>query len=88
MSTASQARDLADRLLLHVLEDPELLQSLLGRSGVDPSQLGAMVNGPGVHEFIMEFVSESDERVITCADAIGARPEEIGMAARLLSRRD
>ncbi len=88
MSSASQARDLADRLLLHVLQDEELLSSLLGRSGMDPSQLSAVVNGPGIHEFILEFVTESDDRVMACAEAVGVDPHQIGMASRILSRRD
>jgi hypothetical protein len=88
MSSASQARDLADRLLLHVLQDEELLSSLLGRSGMDPSQLAAVVNGPDIHEFILEFVTESDDRVIACAEAVGVDPNQIGMASRILSRRD
>ena len=88
MSSASQARDLADRLLLHVLQDEELLSSLLGRSGMDPSQLAVVVNGPDIHEFILEFVTESDDRVIACAEAVGVDPNQIGMASRILSRRD
>ena len=88
MSSASQARDLADRLLLHVLQDEELLSSLLGRSGMDPSQLAAVANGPDIHEFILEFVTESDDRVIACAEAVGVDPNQIGMASRILSRRD
>ncbi|MBA4489771.1 DUF3572 family protein [Paracoccus sp. S1E-3] len=88
MSAASQARDLADRLLLHVLQDEELLSSLLGRSGMDPSQLTAVVNGPEIHEFILEFVTESDDRVLACAEAVGIDPAQISMASRILSRRD
>ncbi|WBU57520.1 DUF3572 family protein [Paracoccus sediminicola] len=87
-NSISHARDLADRLLLHVLEDPELLSSLLGRSGMEPSHLSAVVNGPGVHEFILDFIAENDERVMSCADALGVSASEIGMAARLLARRD
>lgn len=88
MTSTSQARDLADRLLLHVLGDEELLGSLLGRSGMTPSQLPAIVKDPEIHEFIMEFVTESDDRVFSCADAIGASPAAIGNAARILLRRD
>lgn len=87
-TTNSQSRDLADRLLLHVLEDPELLSSLMGRSGMSPGQLAEIVNGPDVHEFVMDFVTESDDRVIACAEAIGVPAAEIGMAARYLARRD
>ena len=88
MISASQARDLADRLLLHVLQDEELLASLLGRSGMDPAQLSSVVNGPEIHEFILEFVTESDDRVMSCAEAIGVSPVQIGTMARILSRRD
>lgn len=84
----SQARDLADRLLIHILEDPELIESLMGRSGMTPALLRETVSGPHVHEFVMDFVTESDERVIACADAIGVGAGEIGMAARYLARRD
>lgn len=88
MISPSQARDLADRVLLHVLQDDELLSSLLGRSGIDPAQLSTVVNGPDIHEFILEFVNESDDRVIACAEAIGVSPAEIGAAARYLLQRD
>ncbi|MFV0294071.1 MAG: DUF3572 family protein [Paracoccus sp. (in: a-proteobacteria)] len=88
MKSTSQASDLADRLLLHILQDPELLSSLLGRSGLDPSALSKIANGPEAHEFIMDFIAESDDRVIDCAEAIGVSALEIGMAARILGRRD
>lgn len=88
MRSTSQHRELADRLLLHILGDEELLSSMLGRSGMAPSQLRSIVESPEIAEFILEFVTESDERVLACAEAIGARPEEIGMAARILMRRD
>lgn len=86
--SASQARDLADRLLLHILEDPELLSSLMGRSGMTPAQLRDIVNDENVHEFIMDFVTENDDRVINCAEAVGVGAAEIGWAARYLARRD
>ena len=88
MHNISQTRDLADRLLLHVLEDEELLSSLLGRSGMSPSQLRTALDSPEIHEFIMEFVTENDDRVLACAEAIGVAPSDIGMAARVLLRRD
>ena len=85
---ASQARDLADQLLIHILENPELLSSLMGRSGMTPAQLRETVSGPHVHEFVMDFVTESDDRVIACAEALGVGAGEICMAARHLARRD
>ncbi|MFV0410041.1 MAG: DUF3572 family protein [Paracoccus sp. (in: a-proteobacteria)] len=88
MQSPSQARNLADRLLLHVLEEPELISSLLGQSGLSPSQLTEIVNGPGIHEFILDFIVENDDRVMNCADALGIGASEIGMAARLLAGRD
>lgn len=87
-SPTSQARDLADRLLIHILEDPELLGSLMGRSGMTPAQLRQTVSGPHVHEFVMDFVTETDDRVIACAEAIGVGAGEIAMAARYLAQRD
>lgn len=80
--------DIADRLLLHILDDPELLSSLLGRSGLAPSQLREVLTDAQAPEFILDFVTESDDRVISCADAIGVTPEQIGMAARISARRD
>lgn len=88
MNSTSQARDLADRLTLYVLEEPELLSSLLGRSGMDPFQLRQVLSDPGSHEFILDFVTETDDRVIACAEAIGVPASEIGMAARIVARRD
>ena len=88
MPNPSQTRDLADRLLLHILQDEELVSSLMGRSGMSPSQLREIIKSPQISEFIMEFVTESDDRVLACADAIGVPPAEIGMAARILLRRD
>ncbi|TKW67004.1 MAG: DUF3572 family protein [Paracoccus denitrificans] len=84
----SQARDLADRLLMHILEEPELLGSLMGRSGMTPAQLREVVSGPHVHEVVLDFVTESDDRVMACAEAIGVSATEIGMAARYIARRD
>lgn len=88
MNSTERARDIADRLLLHVLGEPELLSSLMGRSGITPAQLRELVNGPHIHGFILEFVAESDDRVIACADATGVSAAEIGHADRLLNRRD
>ncbi|WBU65524.1 DUF3572 family protein [Paracoccus aerodenitrificans] len=88
MITPRQAHEIADNLLLYVLQDPELLSSLIGRSGIDPAQLNQLVNGDDVHEFILEFVAESDDRVIACAEATGIAASDIAFAARLLARRD
>ncbi|MDO5641625.1 MAG: DUF3572 family protein [Paracoccus sp. (in: a-proteobacteria)] len=87
-NSTSQARDLADRLLLHILSDEELLMSLMGRSGMTPAQLGELANSPHIHEFVMDFVTETDERVIACAEALGIPGTDIAMAARWLARRD
>ena len=88
MPNVSQSRDLADRLLLLILQDEELVSSLLGRSGMSPTQLRGVINTPEINEFILEFVTESDDRVLACANAIGVAPGEIGLAARILQRRD
>ena len=88
MTSTSQAREIADRLLLHILGDHDLLGDFLTRGGIEPAQLGAVVNGPEIHEFVLDFVTESDDRIIACAGALGIGAGEIGMAARLLARRD
>lgn len=87
-TSETQARNLADKLLLHILAEPELISSLMGRSGLTPDHLREIVNNPGVHEFVMDFVTESDDRVMDCADALGVAANDIGMAARILARRD
>lgn len=65
-----------------------MVSSLLGHNGMSPSQLRSVINTSEINEFILEFVTESDDRVLACANAIGVAPAEIGMAARILLRRD
>ncbi|MDO5605053.1 MAG: DUF3572 family protein [Paracoccus sp. (in: a-proteobacteria)] len=88
MMNPSRAREIADELLLHILSDAELLESLLGRAGIAPEQLAGIVNGGQAHEFILDFVTESDDRVIACAGATGIAASDIGIAARRLAQRD
>lgn len=87
MKKFSFSYNLADQLLLHIVSDFELLNSMLGRSGMDVSQLKELVNDPAIHEFVLDFVTENDERVIACSEAIGVSPGEISMSARMLAGR-
>lgn len=86
--TPSLAREIAENLMIQILHNEELLSGLMGRSGTDPAGLREILTGPDSAEFVLDYVVETDERVIGLAEATGLRAADIGLAARILARRD
>jgi len=77
--------DLALRAFAHVAADPELLSALLASTGAAPSDLVAAAQTPEFAAFILDFLMQSDERVLAFAASEGIAPEAVARAhARLL----
>ena len=77
---AGADRDLALRAFSHVAADPELAAALLSAAGASPADLRAMARRPEFATFILDFLLESDERVLAFAAAEGIPPEAVQRA--------
>lgn len=77
---AAAARDLALRAFGHVAADPELAAALLATTGATPAGLRAMASRPEFAGFILDFLLESDERILGFAAAEGVTPEAVQRA--------
>lgn len=77
---AAADRDLAMRAFAHVAADPELAAALLAAAGAAPSDLRAMARNPEFAGFILDFLLESDERILGFAAAEGTTPEAVHRA--------
>lgn len=73
-------RDLALRAFVHVAADAELVAALLAAAGAAPSDLRAMARRPEFAGFILDFLLESDERLLGFAAAEGIAPEAVHRA--------
>lgn len=77
---AAADRDLALRAFAHVAADPELAAALLSATGATPADLRVMARRPEFAGFILDFLLESDERVLGFAAAEGLAPEAVQRA--------
>lgn len=72
--------DLALRAFAHVAADTELVAALLAATGAAASDLRVMARQPEFAGFILDFLLESDERVLGFAQAAGVTPEAVHRA--------
>lgn len=77
---ASADRDLALRAFAHVAADPELAEALLAATGATPASLRAIAARPEFAGFILDFLLETDARVLGFAAAEGIAPEAVQRA--------
>lgn len=81
MSDAGQAaQDLALAGLGYIAADADLIGPFLAMSGADAADLRRIARRPEFLVFVLDFLLESDDRVIGFAAAQGIRPEQIQRA--------
>lgn len=86
--TPEQARDIAHSACVYMLEDPELAAGFFGRTGLDPSALRAVIDLPDFLCQVLEYMSETDERLMRFALLENIDPARAGLARKVLSGRD
>lgn len=77
---ATADRDLALQAFAHVAADPELAAALLASTGAAPADLRAIADRPEFAGFILDFLLETDARVLGFAAAAGITPEAVHRA--------
>lgn len=83
--SASQARDRATVLLLHITERPEILSAFLAASGLQPGDLRAMARDGSAQLALLDFLAEEDARLLDVAQSAGMQPRDIMEAQIFLS---
>lgn len=78
----SRARDLAMSALLHIAGQPELTTAFLAASGLRPQDLRGLAESPELAVHVLDFLLETDSRVVEAAEALSVGPQDL-MAARV-----
>lgn len=82
--TRNEARDIADAGLTHIAADQDLVSAMLEQAGADPSAIRDIAARPEFAVFILDFLMESDERLLTFAQSAGIQPQRVQMARGVL----
>lgn len=80
----TQAKEIAQAGLIHIAADAELVMAMVSQSGADVSDIRAMASRPEFAVFVLDFLMESDERLLAFAATAGLRPEQVQMARAAL----
>lgn len=84
--TNADASALALRALAWTLGDDARARRLLDTTGLEPAELRARAGEPAVLAAVLGFLEGHEPDLVACADAIGARPEELVTARADLER--
>lgn len=79
--TTAQARELAVSAMLYLLERPDLTQEFLADSGLAADDLRLLARGPELPLQALDFLLQSDSRVLEAARDLGVAPQDM-LAAR------
>ena len=79
--SVTQAADLAQQVLIALVDRPEDLGAFMEGAGLQPSDLRDFADRPDIALYLLDFVTEDDDRVVVFAQALGLRPQDV-MAAR------
>jgi hypothetical protein len=79
-----RAADIGRDALLWLAGDLEVLARFLDASGLGPSDLRARSGDPELLGFVLDFVLESDARVMAFAASADIRPEDPARARAVL----
>ena len=80
----TDAPTLALQALVWTLAEPDRAERLLAITGMDADDLRARVGDPAVLGATLQFLLANENDLLTCADALGVRPEAIARAGREL----
>lgn len=76
-----QAADLSTRVLIELVDRPQDLARFMDQAGLRPKDLRDIATRPEVALFLLDFLVEDDDRILSFAQALHLRPQDI-MAAR------
>lgn len=85
MITNERAEILAIQALSWLIEDEELLMPFLAQTGCDLDQFKAGASDPDFLGAVLDFILTQDVWVLSCANEIGCKAEEIVEARHSLS---
>lgn len=71
--------------LAHVAGDPDLGPRFLALSGLDAAGLRAGAGEPAVLAALIDFLAMRESDLVSCADAIGVKPEALVRAGEALA---
>ncbi|MBL4929305.1 DUF3572 domain-containing protein [Fuscibacter oryzae] len=84
MNERESAEIVALQALGWLVSDSEMIGAFLGATGLAQGDIAALTRDPVFLAGVVDFCLESDDRVLTCAVALGVRPEAIAQARRAL----
>jgi hypothetical protein len=76
---------LALHALIWTLQDDRRADRLIALTGLDPSDLKARADDPAVLAAVIAFLQSHQPDLMACADALGATPEHLILAAERLT---
>lgn len=76
-----QAAELSIRILIELVERPQDLAIFMDQAGLRPDDLRDMSARPEGALFLLDFLVEDDERILSFSQALSVNPKDI-MAAR------
>lgn len=85
---SDSARILALRALGWLAADDALFEAFLTSSGTDAGAVRAAADTPALLTSMLDFILQSDEWVLACAQALALAPTELALARAVLGGRD
>lgn len=82
--TKTEARDIALAGFNHIAGDSDLISALLDQAGADVAALREMAARPEFLVFVLDFLMESDERLLDFTANAGLAPQRVQMARGVL----
>ena len=82
--TKNEARDIALAGFNHIAGDSDLISALLHQAGADVAALREMAARPEFLVFVLDFLMESDERLLGFTAAEGLAPQRVQIARGVL----
>lgn len=79
-----EAKDIADAGLTYIASDDELVAAMMAQSGANAVDIRAMAARPEFAAFVLDFLMETDERLLGFTKVAGIRPERVQMARGVL----
>ena len=83
-TTSADPAVLALQALAHVAGDEDMGPRFLALSGMDADALRANADKPETLAALLDYLMANEPDLVATADAIGAKPEALALAARKL----
>ncbi len=77
MISHAELSEMTDAAIMHFAAEPELMSQLMAASGLRPADLRDAAARPDFAAAILDFLCESDERLLHFARSAGFRPERV-----------